>query len=302
MLPNFLVIGAEKSGTTSLDDYLGQHPEIYMSPIKEPRFFALEGHDLSFNGPGDRTAAISRSSVTELDRYQALFEGVSGEKAVGETSPIYLYSPEAAERIRRHLPRAKVIAILRNPVDRAYSAYLQKVKEGREKLSFARALEEEETRLQNNWAPGWGYKRIGFYLAQLRRYYELFGAEQIRVYLYEDLESDPRCVLRDVFRLLEVDDRFIPDTSRRYNVAAVPRSRVVFELVGRPNPVTSRLGPHLPKPVGRAAARLRSWNLVRPPRLSAETRRDLVALYRPDILRLQDLIGRDLSGWLNPEA
>jgi hypothetical protein len=302
-LPDFLVIGAEKSGTTSLDRYLNQHPGIYMSPLKEPRFFALEGHKLDFDGPGDQTAAVQRSSVTTLDEYRALFCEASGEQAVGETSPIYLYLPEAADRIRRYVPEAKVIAVLRNPVDRAYSAYLHKVREGRETLGFAEALEREEARLQSNWAPGWAYKRIGFYHAQLARYHQRLPRSQIRIYLYEDLRAGPLGVLQDIYRFLGVDDAFVADTSRRYNVAGRPRNRALLTLLERPNPVKNILGPLLPQGLSRpVATRLRSWNLAAPPPLAPEVRRELVSLYREDVLRLQELIGRDLSGWLGEEA
>ncbi len=151
-LPNFLVIGATKSGTTSLYTYLKQHPEVYM-PMKEPNFFALEGREPPFFRGPEGWKEPSQKRITDLEGYRTLFAGASGEKAMGEVSPLYLYAPQAAYRIRRYVPEAKLVAILRNPVERAYSAYMHLVREDREPLGFAEALKEEERRIQSNWGP-----------------------------------------------------------------------------------------------------------------------------------------------------
>jgi hypothetical protein len=125
----------------------------------------------------------------------------------------------------------KLIAILREPAERAYPNFLYLSRDGKEPFSdFARALGAEEDRIQNNWAPIWHYKRKGFYYAQLKRYYEVFEREQIRVYLYEeDLNGDPVGVLRDAYRFLGVDDVFAPDISMRYNVSGLPEDERVHD-------------------------------------------------------------------------
>jgi hypothetical protein len=298
MLPNFLIVGAGKAGTTSLYQYLKQHPEVYMSPVKEPKFFAFEGGKPDFQGPGDRER-INRQSVIEIGQYEALFEGVRGEKAIGEASPTYLHSPQAPARIKHHAPEVRLIAVLRNPVERAYSSYMQRVRDGREPLGFLEALQEEERRLRDNWAPGWGYKRLGFYHAHLKRYYELFGRERIKVFLFEDLSKDPVGVSQDIFRFLGVDDAFEPDTSLRHNASGIPRSRALHELVKRPNVVKSFLKPLLPEGARkRLSVNVQNWNLEKAPPLPGEVRREFAQTCREDILALQDLIGRDLSGWL----
>ena len=131
-MPNFLIIGAMKSGTTALYYYLEQHPEIYMSPVKEPNFFSSQERE---NAAG---------AVARIGNYRDLFRGVSGETAIGEASHSYLYEPGAAAEIRRYAPEAKLIAILRNPIDRAYSHFLHMVRSGTEPLDdFAQALQEE---------------------------------------------------------------------------------------------------------------------------------------------------------------
>ena len=297
-LPNFLIIGASKSGTTSLYYYLGQHPEVYMSPVKEPKFFAFEGKKLDFRGP-EAQERVNSKSVTQIEEYEALFEGVRGEKAIGEASPTYLHNSQAPGRIKHYVPEARLVAVWRNPVERAYSAYVQHVRDGRETLSFSEALRAEESRIRDNWSPGWGYKRIGFYHRHLTRYYDLFGGDRIRVYLYEELSEDPVAVSRDIFGFLGVDDSFAPDTSLRHNVSGIPRSHALRRLVKKPNVVRSALKLLLPeKTRKRISVNVQNWNLEKAPPMPEEARRELIEAYREDILRLQGLVGRDLSGWL----
>ena len=295
-MPNFLVIGAMKAGTTALYSFLKQHPQVYMSPIKEPNFFAFEGEKVSFRAPQDQNG-INRTSVTHIDAYRALFRGVTNEKAVGEASHWYLYSPKAPGRIRHHVPKAKLIAVLRDPVERAYSQYLFFVRDGQEPLTdFARALREEDTRIRNNWAFG-HYVSRGFYHAQLRRYFDAFDSSQIKVYLYEDLSADPIGMLRDTFHFLEVEEAFVPEISARPNVSGVPNNKVVHALLTRPRRIKAVLKPHLPSRLLRFASNLRDRNLSKP-QLAPEVRRQMIEMYREDILKLQDLIDRDLSKWL----
>jgi Sulfotransferase domain len=293
-LPNFLIIGAAKSGTTSLYYYLKQHPDVFMSPVKEPNFFAVEGKEPGFRSRGGYKPPGEK---TTLEEYEALFAGVTGEKAIGEASPMYLRNPEAPARIQHHVPEAKLVAVLRNPVERAYSAYLMVVRNEREERDFARALERGE-------ASNLGYVQAGFYHAQLSRYYELFDREQIRVYLYEDLKEDPTGMVQDVFRFLEVDDSFAPDVSLRHNTGGVRRSGALYGAVHsaimRPNPIRQALKPLLPERVRkRVYEGVRERVLREAPPLSVEQRRKLVELYREDIVKLEGLIGRDLSGWLD---
>lgn len=199
---------------------------------------------------------------------------------------------------------AKLVAVLRNPVDRAYSHFLYRLAQGGEGLTdFAQALDAEEERVCERWEPSFHYKRRGFYHEQLSRYYSLFGPERIRVYLYEDLKEDPVGMTQSIFRFLGVDDAFVPDTSRRYNVARIPRSRALQTFIEKPNPFKSVLRPFLPKGLRkRLAPNLRNRNLVKPPPMPEGVREGLTEAYREDILKLQKLVGRDLSGWLSKEA
>jgi hypothetical protein len=305
MMPNFLVIGAAKCGTDSLNSYLDQHPDIFMSPNKEPMFFVAEGvPEIPFCGPGDRYA-IERWNcwVNTLEEYQSLFEALQSEKAIGEASTWYLYKDRARERIAHYVPDVRLIAILRNPVDRAYSAYNMLQGDGRESIAdFDLALDAEDERVGKSWEPMWHYRRVGFYGAQLGRYYETFNREQIHVVLYDDFVARPVEVMQSIFRFLQVDDRFVPDVSERHNVSLVPKNPTYHNLVAGGHPAKRMLKRVLPATVRqRAKAKLLSGTLRRPTPLAPETRRRLLEVFRPDVMQLQDLLGRDLSTWLTAE-
>lgn len=291
-MPNFLIIGAQKAGTTALYHYLKQHPQIYMSPVKEPHFFSFEGEE-----------ANSSAHITDIDTYRGLFEGVSGETAIGEASPSYIYIPQSCERIRHYVPEAKLIAILRNPAERAYSNFLYALWLGREPLTdFALALRKEEERIQDGWGPFWHYQRKGFYYEQLKPYFERFDRAQIKIHLYEDLNTRAVEVLQDIFSFLGVDRSYIPDVYARVNVSGVPKSKVSHAVVTGINTVNPLFKRLLPTRLRRVREHIRNKVLDEPPPISAEVREYLVELYREDVLKLQDLIHRDLSGWLERET
>jgi hypothetical protein len=300
--PNFLIIGAAKSGTTAIWHYLRQHPQIYLSPRKHTRFFAYESEDPGFNGPAP-TRPTMPYAIADVEAYHALFEGATDETAIGEASHSYLYRPDTAERIRRYAPDMKLIAILRDPAERAYSHYKQMVRNGRERIGdFNLALQIEQERLRDNWWPEFHYVRVGLYSLQLRRYFDLFERDQIKVYLYEDLNSDPLGMLRDVFRFLDVDDAFVPEATIRYNASGLPRNEALHLFLQRlrgVRPIAERLLPERQyRRLLRVGGGLHNRNLTRA-RLSPEARRRVIDTYlREDILKLQGLIQRDLSAWL----
>jgi hypothetical protein len=296
-MPNFLIIGAAKAGTTALHKYLQQHPQIYLTPTKETNFFAFEEEKLNFQGPGDE--ALRNFSITDLNTYQAEFAGVTEELAIGEACPSYLYLPQTVVRIKKYIPDTRLIAILRNPVDRAYANFLHIVRDDREPhQDFALALQVEATRIANNWEWFWHYIQLGFYGQQLQRYYEMFAPSQIKVYLYEDLKEDAIATLQDVFRWLEVDDTFVPDMTLRPNKSGMPKNKLLHQILTKPNPLKTVLKPLLPAKIRQ---KIQHQNL-NTPQISQEVRQQLLALYRADILQCQDLIHRDLSAWLGKNA
>lgn len=294
IMPNFLIIGAAKAGTTSLYSYLNQHPQVYMSPVKEPRFFTPELYSIYNNGVRDN----GRRTALTLEQYCQLFQGVSTEIAIGEASTEYLYIPKAPERIKSHIPNAKIIAILRNPVERAFSAFLYQFRDGVETLTFQQALQEEGKRIQAGFRPGWHYKQVGFYSSQVKRYLDGFAPEQIRIYLYDDLSSDGLTVVQNVYRFLAIDDIFTPDFKRE-NVSGIPKRRWLQNLFTKDNPLKLALKPLFSEKLRVAIReRVKKQNLGAKPILLPEIRQELVEVYREDIEKLQALIQRDLSAWL----
>lgn len=277
-MPNFLVLGAAKCGTTSMYHYLSQHPQIYMSPLKETNYLAYEGHD------------SYRFQITTIDAYQALFDGATDEIAVGDSSPIYLSSSIAAGRVRELIPEAKLIAIIRNPVDRAFSDYAMHVRQRGATSNVREAFADKDA----------VYVQGGFYHARLKRYFEVFERDQIRVYVFEQFRSDPGSVLRDVFGFLGVSDEFLPDTSTGHNKGSFPKSRPVnnlIRLLKRPT-VQRYVSPFTPAFLRRSFSRLRQLNGGPLPEFPSDIRAELAHLYSDEVLRVEDLTGCDLSHWL----
>ena len=295
-LPNFLIIGAPKAGTTALYHYLKEHPQIYMSPVKEPKFFAFEGKNIDFRGPDDG----KKDYVTDIEAYSTLFNHVSQEVAIGEASPGYLHSSQAPKRIRHYIPDARLIAIVRDPVERAYSHFLSLVRQDLEPLTnFTQAMEAEEERIRNNWSPRWLYKQRGFYYSQLKQYFDLFDRSQIRVYLHEDFKTNSISVLQDIFRFLDVDDRFVPDTSEKHNATYIHKNKVLHRLLKEQNPLKSILKPLISSSLREGIkTNLTTLNIGKRPQIRPKVREQFIQEYREDILKLQELIQRDLSAWL----
>ena len=299
-LPNLIIIGAAKCGTTALYWQLRRHPQIFMSPVKEPRYFAFCRDSLP-NGTG-HLKNIPANSVTDLEDYKQLFRCGPEKVARGEASPFYLsdFQPEVtAASIKKQVPDARLIALLRQPADRAYSAFLFLRQLGFEPLGdFQKALDAEPERVKAGYLHG-HYRGNGFYYANLRPFFNLFPGKQIRVYLYEDWRESPADVLADIFRFLGVEEAAISEAGQRVNVTAPPRNFRIQRLLVKPNRLKKAIRAALPETWRRflltQAIRL---NRAPRPQLDPRLRRRLSEGYRDDILRLQELLGRDLSHWL----
>ena len=299
-MPNFLVIGAEKAGTTALYHVLRQHPQIYMSPVKEPCFFAFENHRMDYVGPGD--SWINNNAVTHLSDYQTLFNGCKDEVAAGEASTYYLMlSAQTTDAISYYVPDMKLIVILRHPVDRAYSAFTAMISYGRESLrDFNIALTAGDHRWRNHWEPAWRYLENGCYSTHIQQYLKYFSREQIRFYLYEEWNQKPMTVLRDICAFLGVNSDLIPGTRTRHNISNHPRNDRVFQFLTSPNQLKEIGKSLIPQKIRRRVKRYiiaRNW--TNPPPLDGQTRSRLLQHFREDILRLQDILNRDLHTWLN---
>jgi hypothetical protein len=299
-LPDFLIVGAAKSGTTTLYHLLRQHPDIFMPAIKEPGFFALQNHDLQFKGPGDMNA-IGRCSVNSLETYTALFDEAGSGVAAGEASNIYLYSPEAPPAIRAAIPNVKLIAMLRDPVERAFSAYLMMLRDKRETLPFRQALIQADERARQGWSYMWQYQPGGRYARQLQRYLDLFPPDQMLVLFYDDFISSPPSVLDRICAFVGVRPwRFPPLTANRSRDPRkwpVVRSDRVRDFISSESSWKRIARTTVPRKVLRGVGdTLRRWNM-RVPQLDEDVRQDLRLYYYDDVVKLEKITGRDLTAW-----
>ena len=295
-LPNFLLIGAPKAGTTSIHHYLGQHPDVFTCPVKEPAYFVYAGR------PGAGRDRRNEPFVHCLGDYERLFAGVRGESAIGESSPYYLElaDAEVADRIRDTLPGVRLIAVLRHPVDAGYSRYLMDRRDGRlEPATFEEALVRE----QEFGRAGPGAVAAYFFGApafsrNLEFYFERFPRERIHVALFDDFSADPAGFVRSLYRFLCVDESFVPDTSVRLNPGGLHRRRTVAWLLNRPNPVRAIARWILPRSLRESGRRaLARKSVVPAPRIAPETRAELSALLGDEFDRLEKLTGLDLDRW-----
>lgn len=296
-LPNFIIIGAAKSGTTSLYSYLQQHPSVYLSPIKETNFFAtnfVNGkptiEELDFTPEQAKRLTFK---ITNFEAYKQLFAQIDSKvKAVGEISPLYMNSSTAAKNIKYNIPNVKLIAILRNPIDRAYSGYQMQLRNGKETRDFASNLSVEEM-----------YIKTGFYYNGLKRYFDIFDRSQIKVFLFEQFKQDPIKVAQKMFDFIEVDDTFIPDISTKFNQGGVPKNKKVYDLLIKSKiskAVREKLKRFIPLEMRRKTEnKIRSNLLSKPQPLKLEEREILKEIYKEDILKLENLIDKDLQFWLN---
>lgn len=299
--PSFLVLGAMKSGTTALHHYLSQHPDIYLPRKQEPSYFSFPGTSPNFRGPGDLRASINTNAITDARSYEALFDEARPGQVRGEVSPVYLYWPPTARNIHAQAPDVRLIAILRDPTDRAYSSYMHAVREGREPAdSFAQALELEPERIRENWGFIWRYRDLGRYAVQLRRYLDLFPAHRLRIVWYEDLQADPVALCQSLYRFLGVDDLHVPDVSVRWNPSGVPRSRTVQRLTrtnGWLRPAAQLIAPAVGADrLRRLATRVQRVNLRRVP-ARPEERQSLRGALDADVAELEQLLDRNLDHW-----
>jgi len=294
-LPDFVILGAQKAGTTALRHALAQHPQIYLPAFPEPAFFAFESGAPAFEGPQSPSSRFGLIPTAEA--YAALYADAADGQVLGDVSSHYSYCwPErTAACMARYVPDARLIAILRQPADRAYSAFNMMRQKGLEPLAdFAAALAAEDAPERANWTPDFHYRRNGMYYANLAPYFRLFGAQQIRIFLYEEWSARPAWVIAEICRFLGLAEQPI-DLNERYRESLRPRSMAALRAVRRGRRLIEPLRAIMP---GWLWGRLRAWLWARPAPLPPKLRRDLTVSYAEDIQMLSQLIQRDLGHWL----
>jgi len=286
MRPNFFIVGAAKAGSTSLYNYLKQHPDIFLSEPKELNYFS-------------RDTLLSSDIYYDLDlveddeEYERYFDRAVRESVVGEASVSYLSSPEAARKIHTYNPNARILITLREPVARAFSHYLMDYRLGRTDAGFediVRGGEEGPLACYRKQ-----YIDLGFYAYQVQRYLDIFGESQTRVILQEDLTNDPASVLRDICEFLGVSPDFMPDLTVRHNEFSMPRLAILRYLY-RITALRKLVVRLLPKPLLEPSRKLLLSKRSRP-ELDPDFAESLKALFSADIDHLEKLIGIDLGAW-----
>lgn len=300
--PDFFIVGAQRAGTTSLHEILAAHPDVFMSAVKEPAYFAFAAGD-----PGYRLASGRRISFpfADRDRYLELFRAARGATRIGEASTLYFDAPGTPARIAAAVPDARIVVVLRDPVERARSAHRYMVRNGHEPLDLDAALDAEPERKAAGWSPDYRYAERGEYAAPLDAWLAAFPRERVHVALFEELRDRAGPPLAALAEFLGIDAAALPGRLPQANASGIPRTRghaALRRFVTGPHPVKSWLRPLLPARVRRrlstgAMHRLGRFGLEHGQPLSPHTRARLTARYLPERERLAARLGRSLDLW-----
>jgi hypothetical protein len=296
--PNFFIVGAQKAGTTSLYFYLKEVPQVYMSPIKEPFYFAPH--------------AVHNSAsdiIRDKKEYLKLFEKANGYTAIGEATPIYLWDPDAPKLIHQTVPHARIIMILRDPIERAYSNYLMRVRYSGVKSSFYDELIGDYRSQEKLYGKSQLYVEFGMYYEQVKRYFDIFGRKQVKVIIFEEFVKRPEQTVNEVLAFLGVKYTVteIREQHNPYSVPRTPLSRwifVIFRWLRARNIRFYKLFmllpdsvlDSLPLPSGKSsgfAAKI-LFKRIEKPKIEPKAFKFLQEIYYDDVLRLQSLLDRSL--------
>lgn len=304
--PNFFIVGAPKCGTTSLHEYLQRHPDVYMPFYKEPHYF---GSDLI----GSRFLQFRNKP----ERYLRLFRDARNESRIGESSPWYLVSTRAAQEIKAYDPNAKIIMLLRNPVDMMYSMWSQFRYSGNEQIEdFEEALKAESARKQGqlirraaHCVTGLYYTDMAKYTDQVKRYFDTFGRDNVCVIIFDDFKANTAQVYKSVLNYLELDDSFETNfdvvnpnkevrvewlqkaiLSTGFSLMLLKDRLTYFATTNRFIPYSYRT--QTVKGVINAYTRYEKRSPLTP-----ELRQRILTSFEPEIDSLSELLNRDLSHW-----
>jgi hypothetical protein len=292
MLPNFFVVGAQKSATTSLHFYLSEHPDIFLPKEKESKFFVND-----------------HRYILGIKHYEERhFSEWKGQKVIGEVDPDYMYFEVALERIMKHfdIKKLRFVFIFRNPVDRAFSHYLMTARRGMERLPFAKAIECEEERIKRDYRSKMHFSYVdrGFYYKQVMRFFRYVDRSQMLFLLYEDLVESPIDSLEMVFKFLNVSDKFVPpNLNNKFNPSRVPRNVILHKrLTG--NGIEKRIVRFfLPwtKYRHKLLEKIINLNLSSQHEfyLCEKVKKDLSLRFKDSNEALSKLINRDLDYWMS---
>jgi len=273
--PNFFIIGPPRAGTTSLWEYLKKIPGVYMSPVKEPNYF----------NPNADSHGFSTVPIQNKKKYLKLFEDVKDETAIGEASPTYLAEPQAPYLIHKIIPNARIIIMLRDPVERAFSEYLLMNTLGVLKCSFTELIHSQDR--DKTYSPD-PIVECGLYYGKVKRNLDVFGQDQVRCYIFEEFVKDPKKTLKQILDFLNIKNPIINFKPEIHMQSVIPRNKLAQSLIG--NKIIRKVSKLLP--------RTTIFNLVErltkplnKPIIVLEDRKFLQEFYREDIKKLENLLG-----------
>ena len=286
--PNFLIIGSAKSGTTTLYHHLRAHPDVFLPDFKEPHYFV-------------RDQVLNFDIIDEHSAYQALFNSAT-ERLIGEASTGYLYFSGTAEKIHRELPNCKIVALIRNPTDRAFSMWSHQIREGLEDMQFEEAVQQEldgTTRHNQGTEFGFNYCRLGIISSLLKEYQGLFGIDNVFIGDYEMLRKDPIMLMNQLYDFLDLDSIRLVDPNKIYNASGNPKFSWLHSFLNSKSllrrAIVFPLKTLLSERVRHMAwQKLRNWNITSGTRhtLKPETRALLDDYFSDERKALENLIGK----------
>lgn len=281
-LPNFFIIGAPRAGTTTLYEYLKKILLVYMSPLKEPQYFSPNC---------SLTDGLRR--IVDRDEYLCLFKGVQNEKVIGEASTSYLWDPKSAELIYHDIPNAKIICILRDPIQRAFSHYRIHLRSNFEKQTFHEAI----MKINDHFDPHTTnrYLHAGLYSEQIQRYLNLFGKNQVKIIIFEEFIKNPKEVVEDILKFLDIYIKLNSFESEIHNTFNLPSGYVRAVLLN--SKFLKKISSFLPKSF-RKSLKDNFLLTEKNPEISKEDEKFLKNFYKEDVQKLEKILNRRLP-WKN---
>lgn len=295
-LPNFLVVGAAKSATTSLHHYLSQHPNIFMPTQIKETFHLVEPKSIMGNGKG----YYEKNVIEAFNDYEKLYKNVdkNKHKAIGEVCNVYLYlSENSIPCIKKRLGNPKIIIILRNPVERTYSSYLHLIRANIIHECFEDTLKKEKKRIEENWWWAFHIKSISLYAKAVKSYFEHFT--DVKVIFFEDFKINPQKTLSEVYSFLNIHTSFQNDTNLIYNATGLSRNNLMKKIKNSESKFSIYIKKTAKKLFSDSTIKfLKNKFLLYKPPISKKTKQYLSQFFTEDIEELQQFLNKDLKQWL----
>jgi hypothetical protein len=277
--PNFFIIGGARSGTTSLYEYLKDTKGVFLPESKELNYFCTNINP----------KLLLTKIIDNKQEYLNFFKNVKDEKVIGDASPLYLWDPKSPKLIHDTIPHAKFITIIRNPVDRAYSHFLQSVTYGTESYPFSECIKKSLV------SPSDYSGRIiegGLYSEQIKRYFDIFSKNQVRVYFYEEFFKDPHYYMKDMLNFLGVNEELPESIGKIHNALVVPKGGITDKII-KSNLIKNLGKKIIPKSSSMLVKNILFTNSTKP-QMELEDRKFLEKFYRDDIKKLETLLERNI--------